>query len=303
MLTVILAGCSASPGTANSTAEPERWDAAIDPSVDGSLSPSEPATLRERSRAVLGAPTDESGVIAKPGGVAADSRWSIVLTKIDTSRPELVEQTVAALSQLFPGVRVTERDSGTFLTFGQYTDPSNPKARADLKRVHDYTMTLGERTSHPYAQAFIAPPSAESLAGSNAAYDLRNVRARFGEKALYTLQIAIYGRNDRTAPSSEDLVSFRRAAEQAVVTLRRDGEQAFYYHGPGRSTVTVGVFYEEDHDSTTFPPLETEPLKAAREKHPLNLLNGQGISQTVQDERGNKVRKPQPSFLVGIPKN
>lgn len=299
----ILAGCSASPGTADTPAEPERWDAAIDPNADGSVTPSEPATLRERSRAVLGTPTDESGVIARPGGVAADSRWTIVLTKIDNSRPELVQQTIAALSQTFPGVRLTERDGGTFLTYGQYVDPSTPKARADLKRVHDYTMTLGERTANPYAQAFIAPPSAESLAGSNAAYDLRNVRARFGDKALYTLQIAIYGRNDRTAPSSEDLASFRRAAEQAVITLRRDGEQAFYYHGPSRSTVTVGVFYEEDHDSTTFPPLETEPLKAARARHPLNLLNGQGISQTVQDERGNKVRKPQPSFLVGIPKN
>ncbi|MFT5422882.1 MAG: hypothetical protein ACI89L_000651 [Phycisphaerales bacterium] len=303
-LAAMLAGCSASPDTAEKPREPERWDAAIDPSDSPTTSPdfSEPATLRDQARAVLGSPTDESGLIAQPGGAAANSRWTIVLTKIDNSRPELVKQMLDALNKTIPGVRVDERDGGHFLILGQYTDARTPQARADLQRVHNYTVTIGERTAHPYAQAFIAPPTAQSLQGTNPGYDLRNVRERFGNKALYTLQIAIYGRSDRAAPSTENLASFRRAAEQAVITLRREGGQAFYYHGPSRSTVTLGVFYEKDHDPTTLPPLESEGLKAARAQHPLNLLNGQGITEVSRDERGNKVRRPQKSFLVGIPK-
>jgi len=305
-LVAMLAGCSASPETPTTAREPERWDAEVtptDPSTDPSGPQTDPGSLRDRARAVLGSPTDEAGVSTRPGGTAELSRWTIILTKVDTSRPELVEQALASLSRQFPGVRLSERDGGHFFTLGQYTDPRTPQARADLQRVHAYAITLGDRTAYPYAEAFIAPPTAESLQGTNAAYDLRNVHTRFGAKALYTLQVAIYGRNDRAAPSTEDLASFRRAAEQAVITLRREGEQAFYYHGPSRSTVTVGVFYEEDHDPTTLPRIESERLKAARANHPLNLLNGQGITQVLTDERGQKVRKPQPSFLVGIPKD
>lgn len=295
-LWAILAGCSAPADTAPSGDQAERWDAQIEPTQD------KPDTLREQARAVLGNPTDENGIGARSGGAAEVSKWTIILTKIDVSRPELVDQTLASLGKVFPGVRLTQREGGNFLTLGQYNDPRTPQARADLRRVHAYEIKLGDRTARPYAEAFIAAPTAQSLQGTNATYDLRNVHTRFGDKAIYTLQVAIYGRNDRNVPSSEDIASFRRAAEEAVVSLRRGGEQAFYYHGPSRSTVTIGVFYEEDHDPTTLPRIESERLKAAREQHPLNLLNGQGITQVLTDERGQKIRKPQPSFLVGIPK-
>ena len=78
-------------------------------------------------------------------------------------------------------------------------------------------------------------------------FDLATVKARRGtKKPLYTLQIAVYGRPDNTDATKEDLAQFRKSAEEAVVQLRREGEQAYYYHGPNRSMVTVGIFSEDD---------------------------------------------------------
>lgn len=289
---LLLASCAAKePG--ETAEQPERWDAPIHQQ-------NQDPTLRDQARDVLGSPTTQDGTLAATSR-ASDARWTILMARIDDSRPELVEQTLEALRVQFPDTHIVRREGSAFLAHGGYTDPQSAKARDDLQRIRAYAFSDDPNAPRPYAAAFMAPPSPEDLAGSNPDYDLRTVKKRFGRDAVYTLQIGIYGSTDRRAPNAEELSDIRRAAEQAVITLRRDGEQAFYYHAPSRSTVTVGVFGEEDHDPTTFPRYESERLRAARERHPLNLLNGQGINQIVRDAQGNRVRKPQPSFIVAIP--
>ncbi|MFG0305943.1 MAG: hypothetical protein ACF8Q5_06980 [Phycisphaerales bacterium JB040] len=293
---LLLASCAAqdpAPGAAQSGDQPERWDAQVHQQQQN-------ATLRDQAREVLGAPTTQEGTIARPPG-ARDARWTILMARIDDSRPELVRQTLDALRRSFPDARTVTREGSTFLAHGGYTDPQSSQARQDLQRIRSYALTDKPDAPRPYAAAFMAPPSPEDLAGSNPNYDLRNVKERFGPDAIYTLQIGIYGSTDRRAPSAEELEAIRRAAEEAVIALRREGEQAFYYHAPSRSTVTVGVYGEDDHDPTTYPRYESARLRAARERHPLNLLNGQGINRIVRDAQGNRVRKPQPSFIVAIP--
>jgi len=86
-----------------------------------------------------------------------------------------------------------------------------------------------------------------------------------------------------------------------VRELRAEGDQAFYYHAPYRSMVTVGVFGESDFDATTTPPIESRRLRQTREKFPHNLLNGKGIRETITNSAGQRVTRLQPSSLVAIP--
>ena len=126
---------------------------------------------------------------------------------------------------------------------------------------------------------------------------LVQAKAMFGSEALYSLQIAVYGRRDLPNPSEADLAETRKAAEQAAIRLRQEGEQAFYYHGPRMSMVTIGVFGIDDFDPQT-PSYKSSRLLAAQKRHPYNLYNGAGIKEKRNPRSEGKL---QPSNLVALP--
>ncbi len=126
--------------------------------------------------------------------------------------------------------------------------------------------------------------------------DLRSAPEIYGRRAVYTLQIGVYGRADMKAPTEKDVLEARKKAEEAAAELRRQGELAFYYHGPSMSMVTVGVFGESDIQNSFS--LE---LRDLMERFPHNLVNGQGVSQTVMTTDGREEQMLQPSFPVLIP--
>jgi hypothetical protein len=95
----------------------------------------------------------------------------------------------------------------------------------------------------------------------------------------------------------EELAEFRKRAEEAVVSLRREGEEAFYYHGPRGSMVTVGVFGPKDLD-VTKPGRESFALREARRKFPFNLVNG---AQLLVKTKTQQSQSAQPSFVLQIP--
>jgi hypothetical protein len=140
-------------------------------------------------------------------------------------------------------------------------------------------------------------------------FDLSTVRDRVSDDIKYTLQVARYGHTDRAQPTPEELVGFREAAEKAVLELRQAGDEAFFYHGPFGSTVTIGLFSEADYVTqvrdangtiTNLPkPYESATLAALRAKYPHNLVNG----ATLQTRRkGSEEMVTQGSFLVGVPR-
>jgi hypothetical protein len=140
-------------------------------------------------------------------------------------------------------------------------------------------------------------------------FDLSTVHDRVGEEIKYTLQVARYGHTDRSQPTPEELAGFREAAEQAVLELRREGDEAFFYHGPFGSSVTIGLFSEADYLTqirdpsgglTNLPrPYESASLASLRAKYPHNLVNG----ATLQSRRkGTDEMVTQGSFLVGVPR-
>ena len=195
------------------------------------------------------------------------------------------------------GAYIDERSEGLVIAYGSYLSRDDEQAVSDLSRIRQ-TELMGVKL---FEGAVITPPSSSALRGSNPAYDLRTVKERYGEQALYTLQIGVYGREDYQTPDAEDLAAFRRTAEEAVRDLRGKGELAFYYHAPARSMVTIGVFGERDFDPSTRPATQSPALKALRERYPNNLLNGAGINETIRTESG-RVTRLQSSQLVAIPK-
>ncbi len=80
----------------------------------------------------------------------------------------------------------------------------------------------------------------------------------------------------------------------AVAAAPQDGELAFYYHGPTKSMVTVGLFGDRDYDPAT--DRRSDRLLQTQRRFPNNMLNG----RTIIERRigGNRT---QPSSLVMVP--
>ncbi len=249
--------------------------------------PSRPTIIEDR--------TDDSSNQAQSNNIGG---WSIVLSTVGRGGMERATEMLkiikedAGLVEAF----IDDRPTGMVIAYGDYLDRNDPEAVKDLARIKGIDM-LGVKL---FESAVITPPSSDALRGSNASHDLRTVKQRYGDRAVYTLQVGIYGRADYQMPTAEDLVEFQKAAEGAVRDLRNNGVMAFYYHAPARSMVTIGVFSERDFDSSTFPPTQSSELARIREQFPNNLLNGQGINETVRTESG-KITRLQSSQLVGIP--
>ncbi len=248
--------------------------------------------------------TGESG----GGGGAESNAWSIVLGSFspDRDNPNPTSHEAAANTALFRahamaglnGAYLEKRGNGLVLLYGSFESGTSGDAQRELAYVRQ--MDVGG--VHPYEGAFLAPPGATT--GTMPDYDLTTVKARRGTRQpLYTLQIAVYGRPDNSAPTKEDLVQFRKSAEEAVLQLRRDGEQAYYYHGPNRSVVTIGVFTEQDAGFTGRARGEGPALIIAKQKFPNNLLNGEAVREKVQGRPGGSASdfQLQKSRLVEVP--
>jgi len=255
---------------------------------------------------------DEADKVLAPitGGPEGDESdkaqyWSIVIVAFTgDSQAELASLGLvkARTEGGLPGAYAEKRDRATVIAYGRYESADDPQARADLEMIRSLKIDGGT----PFATALLTPPAPQHLAGSLPDLDLRNAKRIFGKnKAIYTLQVAIYGRADRSPAAKEEIAEYRKAAEEAAVILRRDGELAFYYHAPERSMVTVGVFNEDDYDPVSRPGIEGFGLMQAREKHPLNLLNGQGIREKIIGAQGDgpETYRMQPSMLVAVPES
>ncbi|MFI4897328.1 MAG: hypothetical protein ACIARR_05845 [Phycisphaerales bacterium JB059] len=246
----------------------------------------------------------ERGELGEPGGappvVAPSEGWSILITRIaeGTEASAAAQLDRVRTSGGLPEAVLQRRRGGLVIAVGSFGSPTEERARRELQRVRDIRVGGAK----PYAYAFFAPPTGE-IPGTNPEWDLRNVRRRFGSEAEYTLQIGVYARVGGGVPSPSEVAEFRAAAEKAVAALRADGEQAFYFHGPTSSTVTVGVFSEDDHDSSIVPPIESMRLRETRERHPNNLVNGAGFRETLRTDTGTAVSRLQRSQLVQIPRN
>jgi pimeloyl-ACP methyl ester carboxylesterase len=224
--------------------------------------------------------------------------WSIVLVAMRGA--EAGQAAALALDKVrrvggLAEAYVERRGASVVVAYGRYDSPMSRAAQEDLARVRGMVVD-GER---PFAGAVLAPPPMEGMRGSIPEYDLAGVREAMnaGQAKLYTLQIGVYTADAGREPTASELTQIRRAAEAAAVALRREGEEAFYFHGPRRSMVTIGVFTEQEIPATGRP-MGSIRLREAQRKHPNHLVNGQGAMVRVGGQREGRL---QESRVVEIP--
>ena len=163
---------------------------------------------------------------------------------------------------------------------GRYSDVASPQAQRDLRQSRMIQVD-GKR---PFEAADLVDlstgkPPAAVITSDN---DLR----RYPNQ--YSLQVGCY---------DEQSGNPRVAAERAAATLRAEGEQAFFYHGPFLSLVTVGLFDESDMTLRDGATAYSPRVKELQRRFPYNLVNGRTLVEKRSD--GTKIRD-QPSFLVRV---
>ncbi len=263
--------------------------------------PGEKKTLHEEGKELFG------GGKEKPGS-ASEGMWAIVINAFrgddQGAAAKAGLETVRSQTRLADAY-IEKRGDATVILYGRYADPASKEAKADLDKVHGVEVLIGGEMKKVFLSAFLAPPA--ELHGSKPEYDLRNAKKLNGDWALYTLQVGVYSREDKKPPSPADLAEFRKMAEAAVAKLRSEGEQAFYYHGPSRSMVTIGLWGVDDWDEALR--VDKNPaLHTLRQRFPNNLQNGMGIKERkrmTDPTTGKQVVKEwlQPSSLVAVPKD
>ena len=300
-ISVVLVACCLAFGA--SVAQAQRQET-FDPKKDKEQPPPKEKLKRE-GKDLFNQPSKKGG-----GDARVSAGWSVVIVAIRGGGDEQPAQAAAALAkvQTQAGLRdayLEKRGEVSVIAYGHYDDPTSKQAKADVDRVKNLEVVVDGQKTKPFAQAFLSPP--EDAPGSMPEYDLHNARKLSGDWALYTLQVGVYGRGDRKPSTPADLVEFRKAAEQAVVQLRREGEQAYYFHGPNMSMVTVGLFGKDDYDPQ-LRGVESATLRLLRQRYPYNLLNGMGtkhvtrIKDTSNDKELSRKEKLEPSTLVMVPK-
>lgn len=194
------------------------------------------------------------------------------------------------------GFRPEQRGETTVIAYGRYDDPNSQRAVRDVERIQR-TEVDG---AFPFRGAVLTPPAYAGL-GSHPEYDLRRVRERF-PRAVSSLQIGFYtalGQHVSELPADAQR-EIREAGEQAAVNLRREGELAFYYHGPTGTAVTVGVFTDEDIDAAR--QYESPLVQELKARFPHNLVNGKELRQRIgADQAGNPVWTTASSRPIAIP--
>ena len=248
--------------------------------------------ILEEGRKVFGKDGTKKDNATSKGG------WSILVGIF--RGPGHEEQAAATLAEfrtkgMLPEAYLQKRGGGgeaTCILVGEFPGPDDPTAQAELKRVR----TMEINSVLPYAYSYLAPPQRADLKGALPEYNLSQARLLYGKKAVQTLQVGVYGREDIDKPSEADLKECRKAAEEAVVRLRQEGEDAYYFHGQRMSMVCVGVFDVTDFDPQ-MPSYQSARLRDAQKRFPHNLYNGQAIRVKA---RGQAARLQQSS-LVAIP--
>ncbi|MCA9277787.1 MAG: hypothetical protein H6815_03270 [Phycisphaeraceae bacterium] len=235
-----------------------------------------------------------TGELGTNDGLDQQTSWSVVIASLTGQQAETEAQRVLQLATAAGfDAKVQRRGSSIVVTTGEFESLDNAGSQLLLKQVQSYSTGA----ARPFANAILMPPS-NFTAGQVPEYDLSNIKQLFGKDALYTLQIAVYRRDDQEEPTEKDLKEFRAAAETVVMDLRKEGVPAFYSHGRNSSSVTVGVFGNDDYrlDPRTGRGIDGMRLAQVRERFPHLLLNGKTFFR-------GKSTKETPSLLVNVPSN
>jgi hypothetical protein len=274
------------------------WSIAAQPEskpAPGKDKDAEKERLKREGKGLFDHPQTPPGGGDEPN--AGPKGWAVVIAAF---RGDGRDQAAAALLSKvrseggLPEAYTAHRNEAVIVAVGDFPSPDDDRARKELARIQQ--LEIGG--VKPYAGAMLAPPLEWKMAGGMPQFNLARARQIYGDRAMYTLQVGVYGRMDlKGVPTEADLAEARKAAEQAAARLRQEGELAFYYHGPTMSMVTVGVFDTNDFDPQ-IAGFKSIRLRDTQKRNPYNLYNGEGMRVKVKGQNAQL----QPSNLVEVPK-
>ncbi|MCC6581437.1 MAG: hypothetical protein IT440_13450 [Phycisphaeraceae bacterium] len=229
---------------------------------------------------------EAGGDLAEFNPAGQTSIWAIPLESFDGD-----EQQRRALRLIYrlqrdrnvPDLWQRTEQGKTIVYRGHYVSADAGDAQSDLRQ----TRMIELDGIRPYQDVEVkrinfVPQAARSQ------LDLK----RYAGQDLYTLQVGAYDDQFKGDP--------RKAAEDAAEELRKEGELAFYYHGPNMSVVTIGLWDYETAWSREVGVQDrySEVVLKTQQQHPDNQLNGKPIWQ----KEGGQTPEKQGSFLVHVPK-
>lgn len=215
------------------------------------------------------------------------------LKKVEGLKPALVQVfNDAETSTIYYG-----RYEAVYTAEGGIQD-FRPDNKRDLQLIRGLSYTASGVEVRPFkAEMQLLPLSATG----KPEWNLENVAG------YWSLQVAVFY-------NTSEMKQRRQAAEEYCKLLRDQGEQAFYHHGPARSSVCIGTFpydaiaqvSEEDPMTgriTAKAKIVNKKLLDAQKKFPNNLENGFIVYNVTRDASGKVVaRVPNTSFPVELPR-
>jgi hypothetical protein len=161
---------------------------------------------------------------------------------------------------------------------GQYVDPKGVIAQEDLQQTR--RLRLDGRTPFELAELV-------DLGGTTFLTDSPLDLSRHPGK--YSLMIGYYD-----ARLGED---YRLAAEEVAQMLRERGEEAYVYHVPDKSAVTIGLFDVDafatgDDGQRTY----SQAVREVQQKHPTLMGNG----RTIVMKRDGRTLGEMQTYLIFV---
>ncbi|MCC6906356.1 MAG: hypothetical protein IT430_00315 [Phycisphaerales bacterium] len=271
----------------------------VEPVNEPMVAPTEPREVRwtpDGGTAAAPAQQDPAAVADAPHREG----WAVVLAAFtDADHRELATAYLAKFQEVTPfaGAWIETDERGSTVRYGSYSSLTDKQAQDDLNAIKDFVYNGGR----PFSRAYLSRFGLQETEGRLREYHLSQARRYLpGERTVYSLQIGVYeAEKDTTTGKTTSADEARRLAEQAAVQLRAQSELAFYYHGPNRSMVCVGVFPESAVDVATG--LYSPEVMALQRRFPHNSLNGRTLKQKIVSVGGKVREELQPSFLVLVP--
>ena len=233
----------------------------------------------------------DDSVLPESGG------WSILLESFPgRDQLALARQRLPVVVRLFnrSDIHIRAVNHGYAIAMGAYDNPNSASAERDL----DVVRRLRVGDMRPYAGAWMIPPRSAVVAGDRPEMNLAYAR-RTWPQARYSLQVEVW--EAPSGSSTNERARFRKTAEERAFEIRQTGDPAFYFHGPNRSMVTVGLFSADDYDDRGGPTAVRSPvLRDLMERYPLNLMNGMELLETNR-QSGRAVERRQRSMLIHVP--
>lgn len=176
---------------------------------------------------------------------------------------------------------IYDQENDTLVMQGRFTEPNSPQVQEELHHIRAMKIQDVQR----FEKVQIVPYGKTAMTAATPS-DL----AQFTGIQGYTLQVAFF---DKAGGSR-----FREAAETYCRQLREKNEQAYFYHGPNRSMVTIGLFTDADWEGEGIKKHYGQRIQDLQLRFPNNLGNG----STIVEKVNGQIIGDQSSVLVHLPR-